>query len=126
MGTLKAGTQYGDWKGTAAADNADSDAFEGYLESMGLTKDGERLIGVSLGTVGNSVFVRAFFAEGPEDFTELAEALADTKEPIRLRVEDVEITLQQFFGMFKEFEVMLISHELQSTIEGKEYRQIEG
>ena len=51
---FKAGTQYGDWEGTAAADGPNSDSIERYLEANGLINPGEYLIATSISIIEGS------------------------------------------------------------------------
>ncbi len=47
MQNFEAGTQYGDWRGTAKADNSDHETFETFLEENGLLNtSNELLVGI--------------------------------------------------------------------------------
>ena len=43
--TFKAGVQYGDWKGTSAADDSDQDRLYDWIEKANLKKEGVDSIG---------------------------------------------------------------------------------
>jgi len=125
MEVFQAGTQYGDWKGTAAADGEHAISFEQYLESKGLTREGEFLIAVSFYSEHEFVYVRAFFYEGPQALEEVRKKLSKVKDPIPVRAVEVPLTVAEFFSKFKRFNVVLTWRGLQETIEGREYCEIE-
>ncbi len=50
-------------------------------------------------------------------------ALATTEEPIPVREVKVELTTEQFLGLFKRFNVMLTYRDLQ--LEGREFDVVE-
>jgi hypothetical protein len=75
MESFKASVQYGDWEGTAAADNADfGNSIREYLDKKQLIKPGEFLIATSLWVGENhnrklgTILVRAFLLKGHQDF----------------------------------------------------------
>ena len=120
--------QYGDWKGTAAADDAGgvANSIRDYLEKRKLIKPDEFLIATSLwvgenhdGKLGH-VSVRAFLLKGHRDLESVKKALADLRgKPIPLRVVDVPLTLEKFVALFKRFDIMLTWHDL--GLEDREY-----
>jgi hypothetical protein len=119
MQTFKASVQYNDWKGTAAADGADSLAVHEYLETKGLIQPGEFLIATSLWVGEGSVFARAYLFNGPEDVEGMQKALAAITGSIPVREVALELKLDEFLGLFKRFDVMLTWHGL--GLEGREY-----
>lgn len=124
--TFKAGVQYGDWEGTAAADGAHMTSIDEYLESKGLLNNGEFVLAITLwvgenhgGQLG-SVFVRAFIYEGTNSHDTLKPILDQMTGPIPVREEKVEMTLEEFVGLFKRFDVMLTASGL--DLEGREFQ----
>lgn len=107
-----ASTQYNDFTGTAAADDADTDDFSDHLRLKNLIADNEILVGVQMyssaalfGQSDQTVSVKAYIA-GPdmEKFTGRIEAGID---PISVRVVNTEMPAKDFFAFFKRFEVMI-------------------
>jgi hypothetical protein len=128
METFKAGVQYGDWEGTAAADGANATSIEDYLESKGLIKEDEFLIAVKLwvgenhgGKLG-STFVRALLVKGQE-LESVRDALNAIAGEIPVRSVDVAVTLEEFVGLFKRFDVALTWSGLE--LGERKYRVIE-
>jgi hypothetical protein len=125
MESFKASTHYTDWEGTASADSSDALAWQHYLEKRGLIKSGEFLLATSLwvGEIHDgkveSVFVRAFLFKGPEDVEGVNKAIAAITGPIPVRAIDIPLKLEEFFGLFKQFELILTWHGIQ--LEGHEY-----
>jgi hypothetical protein len=76
MESFKASTQYGDWKGTAAADGADARALHSYLEEKKLIKEGEFLVAVSPYTGEHDfVSISAFVFENGDEFQSVKDAI---------------------------------------------------
>ena len=118
MTTFKAGVQYGHWEGTAAADGADTLPIHHYLEEKGLISGDEFVLAVNLWVGANhggqlgSVFVRVFVHKGPNNFETLKPLLDGMTGPIPVRAVQLELTLEEFVGLFKRFDVMLTWHGL--------------
>ena len=134
METFKASVQYGDWHGTAAADNLDpmGTSVHDYLEKKGLKKEGEFLLSVKLWVGENSgnkisnVFVHAYLLEGHQNYESAKKTLDELEargEPIPVREVELELTLEQFVAMFKRFAVTLTWRDL--PLEGREYSATE-
>jgi hypothetical protein len=129
MDTFKAGVQYGDWEGTAAADGADALAIDSYLEEKGLISGDEFVLAVNLwvgenhgGQLG-SVSVRVFVHKGPNHFDTLKPLLDSMTGPIPVREVRLELALEEFVGLFKRFDVMLTWHGLE--LEGRQFDIVE-
>lgn len=127
MTHFKASVQYGDWEGTSAADNSDTAHIHKYLGDAGLIKDGEFLVAAELyvgenhgGNLGR-ISIRAFLFAGT-GYDTVKDALEATADPIPVRVVDIEIGLNEFFGLFKRFSVSLTHRGL--NLEGREYEEI--
>ncbi|HYY73070.1 MAG TPA: hypothetical protein VE778_05705 [Candidatus Bathyarchaeia archaeon] len=125
MPTFKASVQYGDWEGTAAADNGDQKSLEQYLTDKGLIKEGEFLVAASLwvgenhdGEIGG-VYVHAYIYAGGEELEKVAAAIERTTGPIPVREVDLELKLEKFVSLFKRFSVMFTWRGL--SLEGREY-----
>jgi len=127
MSIFKASVQYGDWKGTAAADDADQITLSRYLESNGLIKDEEFLLGSSIyigenhgGKIG-AAYVTAYLFTPPPNTTVDA-ALYEITGPIPVREVELEIPLEQYLAFFKRFKVFQTNKHL--NLEGREYQAI--
>lgn len=125
METLSASVQYNDWKGTAAADNADQTSFAKLLESKGvLDRKTEFLVATSLFIGENhngkveAPFIDALIA--PYNNMDAAQAnLSANSDPLHLRRVSVELTLEEFIGLFKRFNVVLTRNGL--NLDGRGY-----
>ncbi|HXW54210.1 MAG TPA: hypothetical protein VEJ67_00585 [Candidatus Cybelea sp.] len=126
MEFFKASVQYGDWEGTAAADNGDEKSVEQYLMDKGLMQEGEYLIAISLGVGENldgeigGVFIHAFIYAGDAQLENVASAIKSARGPIPVRDIRLELPLEKFIGMFKRFSVVLTARGL--GLEGRELR----
>jgi hypothetical protein len=107
-----ASVQYGDMKGSAAADRHDNRCMSRYLEEQGLIQEGEILIGVEMWsgevhgrTQDRPVFVKAVVATG-EGYDNIRAAV-DSGNPLHVRKIDLEMPLDEFFGLFKRFAVTI-------------------
>jgi hypothetical protein len=107
-----ASVQYNDFKGTAAADRHDMTDIGSYLDSLGLLKEGEFLIGVE-------VYARELMGHAQvthvdmtalvtrcEGFDDVQTAV-DSGTPLQVRKIRVEIPLVEFFTLFKRFQISL-------------------
>jgi hypothetical protein len=122
MDDFKAHVQYGDWEGTAAADASDQLDIHKYLHDKGLLQDNEFLLAVNLwaGETNHNkvdyVSVRAFIYEGENSFDKLELILDQLTGPIPVRSISLSLTLEEFVGMFKRFDVLLTWHGLNLTV----------
>lgn len=127
MSTFSASVQYNDKLGTAAADRADQNDLHDYLKNKGLIKDDEFLLSTSLwvgdnhgGKVG-FVAVTAYLFEAV-GYENMKAALDAIKGPIPVRTVNLEVTLEEFFGFFKRFEVFLTPNGL--DIAHREFKEV--
>ena len=127
---FQASTQYGDWKGTAAADEPGTDhKFDELFEATGKVKpDLEIMIGFEFYNTEGSFYLTGYFHRKPAEnasgwYPTLNEEFARHVGPIRVKKVRVEITLEQFFEYFKRFNVVLVNDALDIT--GREYEVIE-
>lgn len=88
---FKASAQYNDWKGTAAADDADQDDFSDYLRNIGKLAGHEIVVGISFYSAPNFAHVNAFISDGGEG----------------LRRITVPIGVAEFFEKFKRFSIYI-------------------
>jgi hypothetical protein len=132
MAYFKASTQYGDWRGTASADDIDpsSVSVRRYIREKNVGKPTEFLIAVEffLGETHHSndlpkPFIHAYFLDGVAKYEEAQKKIEEYQarnEPIPVRQVDIDISLEEFFGMFKRFAVTLTWQDL--PIADEEYR----
>jgi hypothetical protein len=88
-----------------------------HLRDKGLIEPGEFLVAVSF-YAAKPPFVRAFMIPG-DKFETVQEALATNAGPISAREIDLELTTEEFLGLFKRFSVTLTWHGLE--LEGRDY-----
>ncbi|ELI8045055.1 TPA: hypothetical protein PXJ37_001457 [Yersinia enterocolitica] len=119
---FKASAQYYDWIGTTAADNADNEKFNEYFVQKGLINHDEFLVGIEFnshvvpGEEGRSLFyINALLikGKGADDFAEMVKQ----NKYVPIRKVDIEITVTEFFGLFKRFSIAISKHGL---LESKE------
>lgn len=112
--TFKASVQYGDWRGTAAADRADQNDPEHWLEKNGKKKPGEFLIGIEIwagenhGKHKDPVSVTFLLASASEHDT--VKNQIETGKPLQVRRIREDMNLIEFFGLFKRFSVAISNH----------------
>jgi hypothetical protein len=113
MDYFRAGVQYGDWHGTAAADNTDfKDRLHDHLEKEKLIRPGEFLIAVSLWVGEGSTYIHAYLFEGALRYEDVVNQLDTIRGPIPVREVSIEMSLQEFLKSFKRFNVMLTAQNL--------------
>ena len=135
MPNFKASVQYGDWHGTAAADDIDpgSQSVRRYIEEKGLAKPNEFLVAVQcfIGETHHSdklpePYIRAFFLAGADNYEGVKKRLEELEvagEAIPVREARIDMSLEEFVGVFKRFEVILTWQDLPLT--DREYRVTE-
>lgn len=129
---FQAGTQYGDWKGTAAADEFGdvTDQFDELFEATGnVDPDKEIMIGFGFYYSEGIFLCSGYFHPLPEEndrghYPSLnAKFQKDQIDPIQVKKVDVELTLEQFFKYFKRFNVVLVNGAM--DIIGREYETVD-
>lgn len=111
---FKASVQYGDWKGTSAADSADRGDAKDWLKNKGLIQAGEFLVGITFfagenhGSHKDPVFVE-FLLATPGDHDSIKAAI-ETGAPLVVRRVKVDMGLTEFFGLFKRFSIHISAH----------------
>jgi hypothetical protein len=123
MEIFEAGVQYGDLKGSSAADHADMKSVDVWLKENEHIDDGENVLGISMSIGENNgehrdpVFVTFLVSglKGHKSYPEMIEASGDK---ITARKIDVEMNIVDFLGLFKRLEITLST---KSCLEGKSY-----
>jgi len=132
MGSFEASVQYGDWKGTASADDADRAGIHEYLKAKGLVKPSEFLLGIDFFMSGemrddrklDPPMIRCYFLQQRgSTFESVQAAVNSIQGPIPVVSRDVKLTLLNFFRLFKRFSVVLTARDL--SLSGREYEEIE-
>lgn len=107
-----ASVQYGDLKGTAAADRHDTKDISKYLASKGLVAEGEFLVGIeayATELMGNAkvtdvdVTVLVTKYEGHDN----VQTTVNTGKPLKVRKIRLEMPLVDFFTLFKRFQISI-------------------
>jgi hypothetical protein len=125
-GHFQASTQYGDWKGTAAADGfAGSHELDKLFEATGDIDANEILIAFEFYADEELFFVAGYYhlKSNSTDGGWLPSLNYDFQrnpDVITVKQVKVEITRDQFFKLFKRFNVVAVRHALDIT--GREYR----
>lgn len=127
MSNFKATAQYGDWKGTAAADDADGETLSDFLEKKGLKGPDQFVIASSLwvgenhrGKLG-TVSITAYLFDMPGHDTVRA-ALDAINGPIPVHIIDVDVSLEEYIVFFKRFSIMHTKSGFE--LDGREYSVI--
>lgn len=122
-----ASVQYDDFKGTAAADGADRGYTSEWLEKKGLKQKGEFLLGITLHAgenhgVHKDPIYADFLLASPGDYDSVKSMIDASVGPVPVRKVTTEMTLAEFFGLFKRFSVYLSAGAMLS---GHEYTYTE-
>ena len=95
-----------DYRGTASADRADGNFFEA-LEKFITKEEGECIVGFSL-------FLGEDYSDSPRNpqvhiylYDGDLSLLNSENDPVPLRDEQIDITLEDFFNLFKRFHVLV-------------------
>ena len=118
-----ASVQYGDFKGTAAADRADHGDANEWLEKKGLKQTGEFLLGFTLyagenpGKHEDPIYAE-FLLALPGDHDTVKAMIETSAGPVPVRKVTTQMTLVEFFGLFKRFSVHLSADGM---FNGQEY-----
>jgi hypothetical protein len=124
--SFRAGVQYGDFEGTAAADRADKNDLSDYLRSNGLMQAGETLIAVELWIGENhggkvaQPSIQAIVVNAPDYDSAVRDVL--NQDPVPVRKINLPISLDEFLGLFKRFAVTLTIRG--GELGGKDYREV--
>jgi len=126
--TFKASVQYNDLTGSAAADRADTLDASAWLKERGLINDDELLVGceiyvgqLSTGTTGGASISTTFLLAQASNMDSFSSTI-DREESVSLRKVDRDFSPDEFFRLFKRFNVTLSSGGL---LEDREYSYTE-
>lgn len=108
--TFTAAVQYDDWKGTAAADDADNTSLSAWLRTNGYADEGDVLVGVQMSVGENHGFHRdpvyVDFALVPlQGHPDIQSKIAHESDPVEIKHARAEMGLAEFVGLFKRFSV---------------------
>ena len=132
MPTFQAGVQYGDWKGTAAADefgDARRDLEDLFQAKGKVDIENDILIAFEFFIGENDFFyLMGFFHPKSESTADgwipsLNHDFDENTDPIRVKQVKVDISLSEFLAFLKRFSVVLVRQGL--DISGREYVVIE-
>jgi hypothetical protein len=121
MDIFRASVQYGDWRGTAAADNADFMAFYRLLQEKRLITETDFLVGIHVwigenhGGQVQPPYITAYLLEGIDNYENAEAALRTMRDPLDLKRVRVKLTLNEFLGLFKRFSIALAPRGLDIT-----------
>lgn len=124
MERFTASVQYGDWKGTAAADNADQNDLADLLRAKNLMQPDEFLVGVRVfigenhGGKVKDPYIEVLIAT-TNNFDTVKAFFDATPDPIPLRKVALQLTLVEFLGLFKRLEIAIGRDGL--GLSGREY-----
>ncbi|MCZ6610048.1 MAG: hypothetical protein O7A66_08615 [Alphaproteobacteria bacterium] len=112
METFQANVQYNDWKGTAAADNADQNDIRKLLNERGMISDDEFLIGIDLWLgemhgqelAGPGAYALIIDAK---DYREAERKLNEAHDPLSFKRVRLDLSMEEFLLLFKRFAVSL-------------------
>jgi hypothetical protein len=122
MERLQAETQYGDWEGSAAADNAAVDDLGATLAARGLAPAGRFLVAFDLwqSEVDGSTKLTAHYALG-NSYDEATKAMPQDG-PIDLVAVDVPLSLADFLACFKRLNVTMV--RAGSNLHAREFNRV--
>jgi hypothetical protein len=126
---FKAGVQYGDWEGTAAADDADQIAIRQFLTQRGLLHDEQFVIGIEVLIGENHAgrvkppYINVLVVDKPA--YENVQELLTKPGPVEVKVITLEedLSLEQFIGLFKRFSIAISRRGLNFT--NREYDAVQ-
>jgi len=123
MEIFKAGVQYGDLKGSSAADRADMTDAAKWLKEQGHINDDEFVLGILMsvgenhGTHRDPVSV-AFLVSSLNGYENIPEMIQASGDPIQVKKINVDMNIIDFLALFKRLEITLSNGGL---LEGKTY-----
>lgn len=121
-------TQYNDWNGTIAADNIDGETIREYLKKEKKLDPGEFLIGIDFSIAENSPgkirppYISCLKIEA-KDFGEAKRLVDDDSKPLPVERVEIELSLEEFIGLFKRFNLILTNRRL--DLIGRKYEDNE-
>jgi hypothetical protein len=127
MKKLTAEITNGEWRGTAAAMDLDTNDLERLLRTEGkMDRETETLVAIEL-YVGDDYGgrmripqVRGLLAEG-RDIRHAEETIRDNPDSLPLRTQEVHVTMEEFVGLFRHLRIVLTRSDL--DIAGRPYHE---
>ena len=125
METFKASVQYGDMKGSSAADKADLEHAATWLEKNGDISKNEFVVGISMwvgenhGSHTDPVSVK-FLVTELNGYTSIPEMLEASGDSVEVKVVRKDMNIADFLALFKRLEITLSTGGI---IEGKSYTE---
>jgi hypothetical protein len=123
MEIFKASVQYGDLKGSSAADRADMTGAAKWLEKEGHINTDELVLGISMSVGENHGAHRdpvsvIFLVSGLNGYENIPEMIQASGEEVKVKKISVDMNIVDFLALFKRLEITLSSGGL---MEGKSY-----
>jgi hypothetical protein len=114
MSTFEARTHFGDWKGTAAADESDhhiGHQIREFLKEKKLLTDEEFLVSVNFLASEGYYELRAHILPGVTGLEDAQKVIKHTEGPLQVREVSCNLEPLEFVKMFKQFNVVLVWRE---------------
>ena len=114
MPDFEAQAQYDDWKGSAAADNSDQKNLGDYLKANNFLEHDKFIVGFEIDAgaafASTQHFSASIYTVDAEDFEG---ALKATRvNPANIQKKEIDISLNDFFSLFKRFNVIMTKRGL--------------
>ncbi len=108
---FKAGVQYDDYKGSVAADDADTSTLKSALRKEFNLSDSEYIVGVSayINYLGRTTDIENINVKIYVSQEDNLEHKIQNNEKIQARIFDKDLSISSFFKLFKRFELTLSS-----------------
>lgn len=125
MPNLIASVQYDDWEGTVAADDADNRSFFTLLKESGAMREDEYPVSIQLYIGENHAgkverpMISALLL--PLKGADAAKAHIQNGQTLKLRRVEIEISLNDFMGLFKRFHIVLTRNGM--ALENRDYEE---
>lgn len=108
METIQASTQYDDFTGGAAADVSDTIGSIGsYLKGKSLMKDDEHPIAINFYSGVNGQFSVEIIVAPLSGYDNVSAWLTSTPDPLPVRKVGLQVSLSDFFDLFKRFNIVI-------------------
>ena len=121
--TFTAGVQYNDWKGTAAADDADKHDLMDWLKAKKLIQEGEFLVGIDVfvgenhgGKHKDPIYGHALFVQ-KGDFDSVKQMIDAANGPILVRRVNFNMNALEFLGLFKRLSITISRKNMLADLE---------
>ncbi|WP_193174145.1 hypothetical protein [Oricola nitratireducens] len=121
---FKAGVQYDDWIGEAAADDDINNSVHALLRERGLMKEGQSLVSVEIymENAGNPPQVYGYLINA-KDADEAHKALSKIDKPQLIKVGVHDLSIEDVTKLFKRLNVVLSRRDL--SLIGREFDILE-